>query len=440
MWSFADNLMYYLRSSILSNLKIAFISITFIGVACSSSPLLAQKKKDRSVPVGVAKARKLATHSSFEYPGTVQAWATTQLASEVDGRVDKLMFQEGQYVKKGTPLVKLRIDPFVIQRDLAKAEKKLVEARLEELNTGTRPETIEAAKSTVEQSKAKVRLADNELKRIKKLYKDGVLSLDEFDKADAQAQAARAEVEEKQSMLNELVAGPRAEKMKQEEANLKAAEARIQMIQDNINRATLFAPFHGYIVKKETEVGQWLEQGDAALSMIQAKPLKVEVHVPQFQFNQIKIGSSAKVILESYESHSDGQTFKGTVIEKIRSGDPVSRTFPIRIKVTKTKSKLAPGMLVRVELQPGRKKGTTLFVPKDAIVRTPRETSVWVVREAKDKTLKASKVVVQTGRLEQNLIAVSFRGKVIKSGDWVVVQGNERLKPNSKVTIIKKIH
>ncbi len=227
--------------------------------------------------------------------------------------------------------------------------------------------------------------------------------------------------------------------MKQEEANLKAAEARIQIIQDNINRATLYAPFNGYIIKKETEVGQWLEQGDPALSMIRSKPLKVEVHVPQFQFNLIKIGAPAKVMLKSYESHNGDQAFQGTVIEKIRSGDPVSRTFPIRIKVSDTKSKLAPGMLVRVELQPGKKKKKTLFVPKDAIVRTPRETSVWVVREDKDKTMKAHKVVVQTGRLEKSLIAVHFKGRKIKSGDWVVVQGNERLKPDSKVKIINKI-
>ena len=432
--------MFYIRKTILISFKTTVYCSIFLGILISPSLLLAQKKNGKPVPVGVAKAKDIATHSSFEYPGTVQAWATTQLASEVDGRVDALLFQEGQYVKKGTPLVKIRIEPLVLQRDLAKAEKKLVEARLEELNTGTRPETIQAAKSAAEQSEAKVRLADNELKRIKKLYKDGVLSLDEFDKADAQAQAARAELNEKQSMLNELVAGPRAEKIKQEEANLRAAEARIQMIQDNINRATLFAPFNGFIIKKETEVGQWLEQGDPALSMNRARPLKVEVHVPQFQFNLIKIGSSAKVILKSYEAHKDPKIFKGTVIEKIRSGDPVSRTFPIRVKVTRTNSQLAPGMLVRVELQPGREKEKTLFVPKDAIVRSPKETVVWVAREQKNKTFKVHKVIVQTGRLEQNLIAVDFRGKGIKPGDWVVVQGNERLKPNSVVNIVKKIH
>jgi len=390
------------------------------------------------VPVGVAKAREIATQSSFEYPGTVQAWATTQLAAEVDARVDELLFHEGQYVRKGTPLVKLRIAPLIIQRDLAQAEKKRVEARLEELNTGTRPETIEAARSAVAQSRAKVRLAENELKRIEKLFEGGVLSLDEFDKADAEAQAARAELKEKQSMLEEDVAGPRAEKIKQEEANQNAAEARIKMIQDDINRATLVAPFNGYIVKKETEVGQWLEKGDAAVSMITAKPLKVEIHVPQFQFNRIDIGASATVILESYENGSP-KVFKGKVIEKIRSGDPVSRTFPVRLKVTEANSQLAPGMLVRVEIKPGKKKGKTLFVPKDAIVRTPKETSVWVVREDKDKSMKAHKVVVQTGRLEKSLVAVRFKGKKIKPGEWVVVQGNERLKSNSKVKIINTI-
>ncbi len=416
---------------------IGLISFLTIGVTGSPAFVYAQKE-DRVVPVGVALAREIATQSSFEYPGTVRAWATTQLAAEVDGRVEELLFHEGQYVRKGTPLVKLRITPLIIQRDLAQAEKKRVEARLEELNTGTRPEIIEAARSAVAQSRAKVRLAANELKRIEKLFEGGVLSLDEFDKADAEAQAARAELKEKQSMLEENVAGPRAEKIKQEEANQKAAEARIKMIQDDINRATLVAPFNGYIVKKETEVGQWLEKGDAAVSMITAKPLKVEIHVPQFQFNRIDIGASATVILESYENSSP-KVFKGKVIEKIRSGDPVSRTFPVRLKVTQTDSQLAPGMLVRVEIKPGKKKGKTLFVPKDAIVRTPKETSVWVVREDKDKSMKAHKVVVRTGRLEKSLVAVRFKGKKIKPGEWVVVQGNERLKSNSKVKIINTI-
>ncbi|NIQ03575.1 MAG: efflux RND transporter periplasmic adaptor subunit [Nitrospinaceae bacterium] len=412
--------------------------VIFLSFLVFAHPLPAQKKP-RIVPVGVARVQELATQSSYSYPGTVQAWATTKLASEVEGRVKAMLFQEGDYVKKRTPLVKLRIDPLILQRRLVRAEKKMVEIRLEELLAGTRTETIEAARSAVAQSEAKVHLAENELRRIKKLFKEGVLSLDEFDKADSQAQAARAELEEKQSVLNELVAGPRAEKIKQETANLKAAEARLQMIQDDINRATIKAPFNGYIVKKETEVGQWLEKGDPAVSMIAAKPLKVEIHVPQFQFNRIQMGASARIIFEHFGPTGGEKVFKGTVVEKIRVGDPVSRTFPVRLKVSRPNSQLAPGMLVRVELKVGKRRDKTLFVPKDAIVRTPRDTSVWIVRQARDKTMKAHKVAVQTGRHEKNLIAVQFDKHKIKPGDWVVVQGNERLKPKMRVKIISRI-
>jgi hypothetical protein len=62
-----------------------------------------------------------------------------------------------------------------------------------------------------------------------------------------------------------------------------------------------------------------------------------------------------------------------------------------------------------------------------------------VVRADKDKTMKAHKVIVKTGKLEKSLIAIHFKGKKIKSGDWVIVQGNERLKPNSRVNITNKI-
>ncbi len=53
--------------------------------------------------------------------------------------------------------------------------------------------------------------------------------------------------------------------------------------------------------------------------------------------------------------------------------------------------------------------------------------------------MTARKVLVQTGQLEKNLIAVNFKGPKIKAGDCVIVQGNERLKPNAEINIIKKI-
>ena len=398
-----------------------------------------QKNSLKAVPVGVARAVELSSENKIKLPGTVVAWATTRLAAEVDGRVEKLLFNEGDTIKKGAPLVKIRTKPMELQRDMAISEKRLVETRLEELLAGTRIDTIDAAKSSVKQAEARVHLAENELNRIKRLYKDGVLSLDEYDKADAEADEARARLNEKKSVLKEYQAGPRIEKIKQERANLQAAEEKIKIIEDDINRAVIRAPFNGYIIKKETEVGEWLEKGDPAVVLIASGPIKVEVHVPQSHFNSVKLRSSAQIILETYGNPPTQITYKGKVIEKIRLGDTLSRTFPVRIKVSRPGSELAPGMLVRVELATSKTKNKTLYVPKDALVRTPKEISVWVVRPEKNKSMKAHKIKVRPGSLVDSMVAIFFYKKKIQPGEWVVVQGNERLKPKALVNIIHKM-
>ncbi|MCH8208938.1 MAG: efflux RND transporter periplasmic adaptor subunit, partial [Nitrospinae bacterium] len=200
------------------------------------------------------------------------------------------------------------------------------------------------------------------------------------------------------------------------------------------------APFNGSIVKKETEVGQWLEKGDPAVSMIDDSSLKVEVNLPQHNFSAVEIGASAKIFLESHQSTSSYKTFTGRVIEKIPSGNPTSRTFPVRIKIDKPDRSIAAGMLVNVEIYAKKPGQELIFVPKDAVVRTPKDSSVWVVRPDKNKKYVAHKVMVTTGKLEDNLIAISFKKSRIKHGDLVVVQGNERLKPNAIVKIIKRFN
>ncbi len=426
----------------LRNLSGHAIAIAGLLLLLGSAAVRAEPQKkpgpEKPIPVVVARAVSLSADTKIELPGTILPWAVTRLASEVNARVESLSFNEGQYAKKGTPLVQLRTHPFKLQRDLAIAEKIRVAAKLEELRTGSRAETIEAAKASLEQAKARVKVTQNELLRTSKLYEDKVLSQHDFDKAKAEADEARALEGQRQAVLKELEAGPRIEEIRQEEANLQAAEARIAIIEDDIHRSTIHAPFDGYVLKKETEVGQWLEKGDPAVSMIAAGALKAEINLPQFHFNKIEIGTPAKIILEGRGAGRANEEFKGEAIEKIYSGDPASRTFPVRVKVINPNSRIAAGMLVRVELYPEEKKKNTLYVPKDAVVRTPKETSVWVVREDKDNNFTAAKVAVETGDSVEKLVAVKADPKKLKVGEWVVVQGNERLPPEVKVNVIDK--
>ncbi|MFQ5671568.1 MAG: efflux RND transporter periplasmic adaptor subunit [Nitrospinales bacterium] len=412
--------------------------LALLLILYQGSPLSAQPSSGQGVPVGVAKTVLLSAKSKIDLSGTVLPWATSRLAAETDGRVERLYFNEGQYVKKGALLVQLDTRPLELERALAVAEKKQAATRLEELQAGSRSETIDAATAAVAQTEARLKMTQIELNRTEKLYREGVLSVHDYDNKRALHDETLAQFAEKKARLEEAVAGPRIERIRQAEAALLAAERRIRIIEDRIERSLILAPFDGSIATKDTEVGQWLEKGDPALTLIAINPLKVEVHVPQQHFNKIELGATARIILEFSQPNSPGTAFQGTVIEKIYSGDVTSRTFPVRVKVHPTQAKLAPGMLVRVEFSPQGKTAGNLYAPKDAIVRTPRETAVWVAREDKDKSMRAFKVPVKTGQQTNGLIAIQPIGKQIAPGEWVVVQGNERLRPNTKIEIQKR--
>gem|GEM_PF-2471708 len=396
------------------------------------------KKAEKIFPVEVAEIKSLSNIEKIELPGTVIPWAITSLAAEIDGRVDKIYVNEGEFIKKDDLLIQLRTQPLELGLELAKAEKKRIYNRLEELLAGTRVEVLAASQASVRQAHARLQLTWNEFKRTKKLYEEGVLSVNDYDNAKALAQEARAQFDGKKSQWEEFKAGPRIETIKQEKASLAAAVARIQIIEDQIDRAGIRAPFDGFVSKKDTEVGQWLEKGDPGLTIVVINPVKIEVNLPQYYFDRIQNKSPALIILESRDSSQEDLKFEGEVIEKIYSGNQTSRTFPVRIKVDNPNTEMAVGMLMRVELQSTKEQRDKIYVPKDALVRTPTEVFILVIQNEEGDGFTAEKIQVKPGDQINSMVAVhADESNALKAGDRVVVHGNERLRSGSKVSIIQ---
>tara|TARA_B100000686_G_C16703115_1_gene924623 strand:- start:121 stop:1398 length:1278 start_codon:yes stop_codon:yes gene_type:complete len=397
----------------------------------------AKPQKLPPVPVDVAPVKEFALKNTIQLTGTALPWTTSQLAAEVEGRVNKLFFEEGQFVKKGKLLVQMRTEPLELELALTLAERNRVANMLKELKAGTRKEELSAAKAALQRTKARLQLSITELERLKELYEDGVVSLNEYDRARAKEAEYRALFDEKKANYEEAVAGPRIEEIKRAEANLQAAEDRIRLMEDKINRASIRAPFSGHIVKKETEVGQWLDEGESALTLIKADPAKIEIALPQFYFKDIQEGNLAEATLDFQKNIVI--KLKGKVIEKLMSGDLASRTFPVRIRIENKDYYLAPGMLVKVKLYLKEKEEKSLFVPKDAVVRSPKGAVIWVVRKV-GKSMKALMIPVRTEQTEKNFIAIKPLKGTISKHDRVVIHGNERLRPNSAISIQKRFN
>ncbi len=236
-------------------------------------------------------------------------------------------------------------------------------------------------------------------------------------------------------------AGQRIEQIQREEANLQASIAKIKIIEDQIERGSIRAPFDGVVVRKDSEIGQWLEAGDPGLTLAAIDPVRIEINVPQHLFSQIKDGATGNIQLDTRSADSSTMKFKGQVVERISVGNSTSRTFPVRLRVENPQAALAAGMLVQVELKSSKRSQQNLFVPKDALVRSPSEIILWVIRSLEDNSLTAEKIRVTPGEAQGNMISIQIeKGANLKEGDQVVVQGNERMRPNTKVVLTQPTH
>jgi RND family efflux transporter MFP subunit len=206
------------------------------------------------------------------------------------------------------------------------------------------------------------------------------------------------------------------------EKELLASEAEVAQIRDRLARMTIVAPFSGYIVEQHTEVGQWLNMGVPVATLIDLSLIKVQVPLPERYVSRIQEGAAAKVKFDAL----NGESFEGRVTALIPLAEQNTRNLPLEVTLPNPDGRIKAGLLARVSVTTeGR---TALFVPKDALVLNEGKATVFVIQE--DKVIPFS---VQTGAAVGNMIEVMDH---LEEGQLVVIQGNERLRPNQKVRVI----
>ncbi len=194
-------------------------------------------------------------------------------------------------------------------------------------------------------------------------------------------------------------------------------------LENQLTKKQIKAPLSGYVVKRYCQVGQWLGEGDPAVTLVVPDPILFMVPVPERYIPSIIIGDNASVTFDALP----GKIFQGRIEAVIPKADKAARTFPVRINIANPEGAIKPGMLGRATL-PAGKPHKAILVPKDALVLSGNGKVVYVVI---DQT--ARMVPVETGASHGPLIEV--KGD-LKPDLKVVVRGNERLRPGQAVQIV----
>lgn len=216
-------------------------------------------------------------------------------------------------------------------------------------------------------------------------------------------------------------------------ADLKSKKAQVVQQQALVDKKTIRAPFAGKLGITTVNPGQYLNPGDAIVTLQSVDPIYADFYVPQQQLGELALGQTVIVDSSAY----GGKTFAGKITSINPKVDSATRNVQVEARVDNHEKKLLPGMYANVRIDAGARQ-RYLTLPQTAITYNPYGATVFVVKpgtqpNAQGKTLPvAEQVFVTPGPTRGDQVAVL---KGVEQGAQVVTSGQLKLKNGTPLVI-----
>jgi multidrug efflux system membrane fusion protein len=352
-----------------------FTLAVVVAVGCGKNDPPRQPK----IPVSVTTAKRTSVPFVLTANGVAEPMQTVAVEAQVNGILNSVTFAEGQEVQAGRVLFEIDARPYLAVLQQARAQL----ARDEATATNARREAA----------------------RYAALVKEGYVTSSQTDQAEATASAAAA-----------TVAADRATVSK---AALDVANCTI--------RAPISGKTGSLLVRQGNLVKANSEPPLVVINQIQ--PILVRFSVPQSQFPDVQRyyrgGNTLQV--QATPSEGTGIPLGGTLAFVDNNVDSTTGTVLLKARFSNPDGSLWPGQYMKVALQlfvdP-----TALTLPSSAVLTGQQGTYVYTV----DDSLNAKQRPVQVARTVDSLTVIASG---IREGEKVVVDGQSRIIPGSKVVI-----
>lgn len=342
------------------------------------SPNPSESSRPSPVPVSIAVVSRQDVPVYLTGLGAVQASSTVAINSQVDGKLQEVLFTEGQDVKKGAVLAK--IDPRLFQAALDQAR----------------------AKKT--QDAALLVAAEKDLARFRAL-------------AQRRFQTQQT-VDQQQAKVDQL------------KAALVADEAAIEAAQTQLDYTTIRAPIDGRIGIRQIDPGNLIHASDAKpiAVLMRIRPCAVLFTLPARFLDDVRSAlTHGPVVVTAYDQNNQRILSTGRLVLVDDAIDPATDTMRLKATFANDDERLWPGEFVYARLLL-KTLSNVLVVPSTAVQRGPQGLFAWIVTPKGTAEPRPIKVGRTTGDL-----AVIISG--LGNGERVVTDGQYKLKRNAQVTV-----
>jgi membrane fusion protein (multidrug efflux system) len=210
-------------------------------------------------------------------------------------------------------------------------------------------------------------------------------------------------------------------------AEREARAAAVAALLAKIEKKTVTAPFDGVLGLRKIDLGQYLQPGQAVVSLQDLSMMRAEFSVPQKDLSHLVLGQTVRIEVDAYP----GRDFSGELIAVEPSIEAQSGMLKAEAQLKNSDGLLRPGMFIRAVLR-APAKNKIIAIPQIAISYNLSGDNVFVVETQKDGKQTVRRVTVETGARREGQIAIT---KGLAPGALVVTAGQIKLDNGMKVKI-----
>ena len=289
--------------------------------------------KERAVNVQVWTAENRSLRPFVESIGTLNPYDMVTISSELDGILKSIHVNEGSSITRGQLIAEIKETDYQL--------------------------AVEQAAAVLKQAEAALANANLEHQRKESLYKEELVTKQQFDDIVARLALAQGDVER--------------------------AKAGLDLAKEKLTKTKIFAPMAGSVKEKKVTAGDYIRNGTFLASVIRTDLLKLSFSVSEKDVGRLRMGQDVAFEVDAFP----GREFRGQVKTIHPSLEEKTRSLQVEAVVANTDRSLKPGLFARGTLYTGPARGT-IVAPVTALLYDNSATKLFVVEgdRAKERQVK----------------------------------------------------
>lgn len=395
-----------------------------------------------SVETSLAKIEQIPTY--LEATGTLASDAQSDVAPTVAGKIERVNFDIGSYVRKGDALVQLDASDARIRLRQAEAQVEQQRSVINQAEAGVQQaianlrqtqirlgvgdgETFQIRDfSQVKSVTAQLTLAEKELARHEKLIQTGDVSRSSYDKARAQRDQLIGQLDEARAnaavaikaitTAEKAVDSSRAQVGTAQSA-LVSSKTQVDQARKTVSDNVVYSPISGYVSERNADPGEYISpsQPNAKIAtIVRTAVLRLKIDIPEQDIGKVAVGQGVATQVSAFPDRK----FAGTITRISPTLNIQSRTLTVEAEIENVDGLLKPGQFATVRITQS-KPASAVMIPARSVKASGEQNLVYVIKDG-----VATERLVQIGLLEGDMIEIKLG---VEENEVVAVSNIDKL-------------